>query len=68
MQPIGGPFDPVNILVRAMCHHHLSQPKQAKASLQLARDVLGPNEKHISPDQLAVLREAESLIGGKERP
>ena len=61
-------FDPVDLLVRAMCHHHLGHPKEAKARLNEARDILPKNAEAIDADQRAFLREAESLIEGKPRP
>jgi len=61
-------FDPVDLLARAMCHHHLGHPKEAKAYLNQARDILPKNAEAIDADQSAFLREAESLIEGKPHP
>jgi WD40 repeat protein len=61
-------FDPVDLMVRAMCHHHLGHPKEGKACLQLARGMLGNDEKAMNVDHKAFLNEAESLIEGKPRP
>ena len=61
-------FDPVDLLGRGMCHHHLGHPKEATAYLNRAHGILGNNEKTIDARQLAFLREAESFIEGKPRP
>lgn len=61
-------FDPVDLLVRAMCHHHLGHPKEAKACLNQARGILPKDAQAINADRRAFLREAESLIEGKPRP
>jgi serine/threonine protein kinase/tetratricopeptide (TPR) repeat protein len=61
-------FDPVDLLVRAMCHHRLGHPKEANARLNQARGILPKNTEAINADQRAFLREAESLIEGKPRP
>jgi hypothetical protein len=59
-------FDPVDLLVREMCHHHLGHPKEAQACLNEARGTLG--KYAMNADQRAFLREAESLLEGKSRP
>ncbi len=61
-------FDPADLLLRAMCHHHLGHPKEAKTCLNQARGILPKDEKAIEADQRAFLHEAESLIEGKPRP
>lgn len=55
-------FDPVDLTVRAMCHHHLGQPQEAGASLQQVRRLVG---KDSTPEQRALLSEAEALIERK---
>ena len=59
-------FEPMDLAVRAMCYHHLKQPKEAAAYLRHTRELLG-NEKG-SDEQRALLREAETLIEGKAKP
>ena len=59
-------IDPMDLAVRAMCHHHLGRPKEAETCLRMTRDLLG--EKGGSVEQRALLREAESLIEGKTKP
>ncbi len=61
-------FDPVDLLVRAMCHHRLGRPKEANACLNQARGILPKNAEAINLDQRPFLSEAESLIEGKPRP
>ncbi len=61
-------FDPVDLLVRAMCHHHLGDSREAKACLNEARGTWGKYGYAINDDQRPFLREAESLIEGKPRP
>jgi hypothetical protein len=58
--------DPVDLLVRAMCHHHLGHPKEARACLQQARGILAKNGNDAEPARF--LHEAESLIEGEPRP
>ena len=59
-------FEPMDLALRAMCHHHLGQPKEAEAYLRRTRDLLG--KAGGSVEQRALLREAETLIEGKARP
>jgi hypothetical protein len=59
-------LDPVDLLVRAMCHHHLGHPKEAQACLHQARAILAKSEK--GTDAVGFLHEAESLIEGKPGP
>jgi WD40 repeat protein len=61
-------FDPVDLLERAMCHHHLGHPTEAKACLDQARGILSHQGPDINGEQRGFLREAESLIMGKPRP
>jgi hypothetical protein len=61
-------FDPVDLLVRAMCHHRMGNPKEANACLNQARGILPKDEKAIDAAHRAFLREAESLIERKPRP
>ncbi len=60
--------DPIDSLLRAMCHHHLGHAKEATALLRQARGLLGTNEAALLADHRALLREAQSLIEGKPRP
>jgi hypothetical protein len=63
--PSAHSFDPVDLPVRAMCHHHLGHPQQARACLGQARSEL---LKKADTDQcFALLREAEVLIEGKSQ-
>jgi serine/threonine protein kinase/WD40 repeat protein len=57
---------PIDLAVRAMCHHHLGQPKAAEICLRMTRELLG-NEGG-SVEQRALLREAELLIEGNAKP
>jgi hypothetical protein len=59
-------FEPMDLAVRAMCHHHLGQPKEAGACLWHVRELLG--KEGGSVEQRVLLREAETLIQGKGRP
>ncbi len=61
-------FDPVDLMVRAMCHHHLGHPQEARAWLEQARDMFPKDRQSINAGQVAFLREAESLIEGKTQP
>jgi hypothetical protein len=56
---------PVDLIVRAMCHYRLGQPK-AEISVHAARHVL--EKDGGSDEQRALLREAELLIEGKGKP
>jgi hypothetical protein len=58
-------FDPMDLAVRAMCHHQLGQPKEAETCLRMSRDLVG---KGGAVEQQALLREAELLIEGKAKP
>jgi hypothetical protein len=58
--------DAADLLVRAMCHHHLGQPKEAGICLRMTREMLG--KEAGSADEKALLREAETLIEGKAPP
>jgi len=57
-------IDPVDVIVRAMCYHHLNQPQEAAACLHLGRDFWGKDEG--TPEQRALLQEAEALIEEKD--
>lgn len=59
-------LDPMDLAVRAMCHHHLGQPNEAAVYLRQTRDLLGKEGGTV--EQRALLREAETLIEGKARP
>ena len=59
-------FEPMDLAVRAMCHDHLGQSKEAGACLRHARELLG--KERGSVEQRALLHEAETLIEGKARP
>jgi hypothetical protein len=54
-------FHPVDLIARAICHHHLGQPKEAKGCLQQARKQQWQGGPPWSKD---LLREAELLIEG----
>ncbi len=56
--------DPIELCVRAMCHHHLEQPKEAQACLRQVHEL----EAASGPEGEAFVREAEALIEGKPRP
>jgi serine/threonine protein kinase/WD40 repeat protein len=60
-------FDPVDLVVRAMCHHHLANSKEARVCLEQAQGLLAAYQVK-NADQQTFLREAESLIEGKARP
>jgi len=64
--------EPIGLIVRAMCHHHLGQPKAAGICLHMAREhmareMLG-KKGGGSAEEEALLREAETLIEGKAKP
>jgi hypothetical protein len=55
-------IDPVDIVARAMCYHHLGQRQQLAELLHLTRE-LGS-----TPEQRFQLNEAETLIDGEVWP
>ena len=59
-------IDPVDIVARAMCYHHLGQRQQPAELLHPARE-LGRKEEG-TPEQRFLLNEAETLIDGEVRP
>ena len=65
--PVRYKYDPVDLLVRAMCHHHLKHSQEAQACLKQARSELQSKDRLSGPtaDQLQFLAEAESADRGK---
>jgi hypothetical protein len=62
-------FEPIDLIVRAMCHHQLGQPKAAGICLRMARETWRmAKEGRSSAEEEALLREAELLIEGKAKP
>jgi WD40 repeat protein len=61
-------FDPFDLTVRAMCHHHLGQPKEAAACLRIVHERWPKVDPETNPELHALLGEAETLIEGKPRP
>jgi hypothetical protein len=62
------PFDPFDLTVRAMCHHHLGQPKEAAAYLRIVHERWPKVDPERYPELHTLLGEAETLIEGKPRP
>ncbi len=60
-------FDPIDLTVRAMCHHHLKQPHLAATCLRQARQKVKKKGSDTA-ERRALLLEAETLIEGKGRP
>jgi serine/threonine protein kinase len=60
-------YDPIDLAVRAMCHHNLGHPKEAVACLQQARGILAKIGS-VDADGVQFLHEAETLIEKKPRP
>jgi hypothetical protein len=66
-------YDPIDLLARTICHHHLGHPKEALACLQQARGIIAKignsaDAVQFLADAVQFLHEAEALIGGKLRP
>ncbi len=61
-------FDPFDLTVRAMCHHHLGQPKEAAACLRIVHEQWPKVNPESYPELHVLLAEAETLIEGKPRP
>jgi serine/threonine protein kinase len=60
-------FDPVDLMVRAMCHHHLGHLQEARACLQQLRR-MHPMDVYNDPDQRAIFQETQTLIEGMTQP